>query len=89
VEDTEEGKVVAWSERWLAERKKTFAVECKEVLSKSKNNEMDVKKFAEEFCRLFKRQLICADYGCKKIVNMLESIPDVKVCHRNKLYINH
>jgi len=81
VEDTKEGKIVIWSEKWLAERKKAFASECKEVLSKSKNKEMDVKKFAEEFCRLFKRQLVCADYGSKKIVNMLESIPDVMVRH--------
>ena len=81
MEDTKEGKMVIWSEKWLAERNKVFAKECKEVLSKSKNKEMDVKKFAEEFCRLFKRQLVCADYGSKKIVNMLESIPDVMVRH--------
>jgi len=73
--------MVAWSEKWLAERKKTFASECKEVLSKSKNKEMDVKKFVEEFCRLFKRQLVCADYGSKKIINMLESVADVTVSY--------
>ena len=71
--------MVCWSDKWLAEQRKTFTKECKEVLSKEKNGEMNLKKFPEEFYRVYKRQLTCADYGYKKLLNMLENASTVEV----------
>ena len=47
------------------------------MLGKEKAGEMSLQKFPEEFNRVFKSQLVCADYGCKKLLNMLENISDV------------
>lgn len=79
VEVTTDGSVVSWSERWLAERKKAFANECREVLGKEKTGEVTLQKFPEEFYRVYKRQLVCADYGNKKLLNMLENVSEVEV----------
>jgi len=48
------------------------------VLSKETNSELSLKKFPEEFYRVYKRQLVCAEYGHKKLLNMLESISSVE-----------
>ena len=48
------------------------------MLGKEKTTEMSLKKFPEEFCRVYKRQLVCADYGSKKLLNMLEDVSDIE-----------
>ena len=55
-----------------------FVKECREVLSKEKNGEMSLKRFPEEFYRVNKRQLVCADYGHKKLASMLENAPGIE-----------
>ena len=55
-----------------------FAKECKEVLGKEKAGEISLKRFPEEFYRINKRQLVCAEYGYKKLLNMLENVSGVE-----------
>ena len=49
------------------------------MLGKEKTGELSLQKFPEEFCRVYKRQLVCADYGSKKLLSMLEDVSDVEV----------
>ena len=80
VQESKNDKSVSWSEKWLAERKKTFAKECKEILGKDKTGELSLKRFTEEYCRVYKRQLICADYGYKKLQSLMENVAVVEAC---------
>ena len=80
VQESKNDKNVSWSEKWLAERKKTFAKECKEILGKDKTGELSLKRFTEEYCRVYKRQLICADYGYKKLQSLMENVAVVEAC---------
>ena len=49
------------------------------MLGKEKTGEVTLQKFPEEFYRVYKRQLVCAEYGSKKLLNMLENVSEVEV----------
>ena len=66
-----------------AEAVRRFKSECIEVLSSVPGRALPLLVFPEQYLKIKKEQFLLANYKAKKIVHLVEAIPDVvQVCSR-------